>query len=122
MGDSDKECISAVARLLRLVRAFYADAEVMTAWGSADAYGQIHKEAAAVIHRFKMKLNRAYPEDRGLQGQADTAAREIAEGKYTSPDDPKLMARWIEYKDHILLLSKPNEKRFRPRPSKPSLH
>lgn len=95
MSGNSPDDIDPVERVLDMIREYYADPEVMAAWGSADAEGQIPDEAAKIISQFKMRWRGDNPTPGGLIFTASIAARQIAEGRFSSPDDPPLRA-WLE--------------------------
>jgi hypothetical protein len=95
MSGNSPDDIDPVERVLDMIREYYADPEVMAAWGSADEEGQIPDEAARIIGQFKKRWRRDNFVSGGLIFTASIAARQIAEGKFSSPDDPSLEA-WLE--------------------------
>jgi hypothetical protein len=101
MSGNSPDDIDPVERVLDMIREYYADPEVMAAWGSADEEGQIHHEAAQVIDRFRRRWRGDNSAPLWLRFRASIAARQIAEGKYSSPDDPALRA-WLE-KDRAVI-------------------
>ena len=95
MSGNSPDDIDPVERVLDMIREYYADPEVMAAWGSADEEGQIPDEATRVIGQFKRRWRGDNPAPGGLILTASIATRQIAEGKFSSPDDPSLKD-WLE--------------------------
>lgn len=91
-GNSHDE-IDPVERVLDMIREYYADPEVMAAWGSADAEGQIPDEATRIIGQFDKRWQVGHQIKANLIFHAGINARGIAEGRFSSPDDPALHAR-----------------------------
>lgn len=94
MSGNSPDDIDPVERVLDMIREYCADPEVMAAWGSADEDGQIPDEAAKIIGQFKKRWRRDNLVSGGLIFRASIAARQISEGKFSSPDDPALRA-WL---------------------------
>jgi hypothetical protein len=101
MSANSPDKIDPVERVLEMIREYYADPEVMAAWGSADEEGQIPDEAARIIGQFRKRWRRDNFVSGGLIFEASIAARQISEGKFSSPDDPALRA-WLE-KDRAVI-------------------
>ena len=93
MTNENSDDIDPVDRVINMIREYYADAEVMAAWGSADEEGQIPFEATKTIDQFGHRWRRKKCVEGNLIFHAGISARQIAEGKYSSPDDPALRAR-----------------------------
>lgn len=93
MSGNSPDDIDPVERVLDMIREYYADPEVMAAWGSADEEGQIPDEAAQVIGHFNKRWRVGHQIKANLTFYAGISARGIAEGRFSSPDDPALHAQ-----------------------------
>ena len=100
---NDMSFDEARAAILRLVDEYYADAEVMKAWGVGRyCRADTGRAVRRLLTKPRMKLRVNYPEEARLLFYAARIARQIAEGDFSSPSDPRVQIYLQTFKgDHI---------------------